>query len=183
MIWPHDSKGDFTIKSFFRVLWKEPAVIDFSADVIWTSKAPTKVCFLAWAVTKGKVPTEDMLKRRNFNLASRCPMRGHKEETVDHLFIHCTGVSGLWHLACLLLGVDWVQPHTGREVLMAWRRRLKRGWLQDIWRMIPLAIWWSIWKERNQRIFEARLDLTKSLNFTFCELCIVGVTQLMMARI
>ena len=129
MIWPHDAKGDFTIKSFFRVLYKGPAVTDFPADVIWRSKAPTKACFLAWAITKGKVPTEDMLKRRNFNLASKCPMCGHEEETADHLFIHCTGVSGLWHLSCVLLGVDWVQPHTCREVLMAWRRRLKRGWL------------------------------------------------------
>ena len=34
MIWPHDAKGDFTIKSFFRVLYKGPAVTDFPADVI-----------------------------------------------------------------------------------------------------------------------------------------------------
>ena len=31
-------------------------------------------CSLGWAATNGKVPTEDMLKRRNFQLASRCPM-------------------------------------------------------------------------------------------------------------
>jgi len=117
MIWPHDSKGDFTIKSLSRVLYKGPPVTDFPADAIWRSKAPTKA--LAWAATKGKVPTEDMLKRRNFNLASRGPMCGHEEETTDYLFIHCMGVSGLWHLSCMLLGVDWVQTHTCREVLMA----------------------------------------------------------------
>ena len=36
--------------------------------------------------TKGKVRTENMLKRRNFNLASRCPMCCQEEESVDHLF-------------------------------------------------------------------------------------------------
>ena len=78
-----------------------------------------KLVFLTWAATKGKVPTEDVLKRRNFNLASRCPMCGQEDETVHHLFIHCTCVSGLWHLSFALLGVDWVQPHTSREMLTA----------------------------------------------------------------
>ena len=119
MIWPHDSKGEFTIKSFYRVLGEGSSDIDFPVDVIWRSKAPTKVCFLAWADTKGKVPTEDILKRRNFNLANRCPMCRQEEETADNLFIHCTGVSRLRHLSCALLGVNWVQHHTSREVLTA----------------------------------------------------------------
>ena len=121
MIWPHDSKGEFTIKSFYTVLCEGSSDIDFPVDVIWRSKAPTKACFLTWAVPKGKVPTEDMLKRRNFNLASRCPMCRQEEEMADHLFIYYTGVSGLWYLSCALLGVDWVQPYTSREVLTAWR--------------------------------------------------------------
>ena len=28
-----------------------------------------------------------------------------------------------------------------------------------VWNLIPLAIWWSVWKERNRRIFE-RKDLS-----------------------
>ena len=126
MIWPHDSKRKFTIKNFYRVVCE--GYIDFPLDAIWRSKTPTKACFLAWATTKGKVPTEDMVKRRNFNLASRCPICRQEEETVDHLLIHCKCVSGLWHLSFSLLEVNWVQPHTIREVLTAWRRR-KRCWI------------------------------------------------------
>ena len=44
---------------------------DFPAKAIWKFKAPHKVCFLVWAATRGKIPVEDMLKRRNFNLARR----------------------------------------------------------------------------------------------------------------
>ena len=47
---------------------------DFSATFIWKSKAPTKACLFAWATTKGKIPIEDMLKRRNFSCPSRCCM-------------------------------------------------------------------------------------------------------------
>jgi len=49
IIWPHDSKGKFTIKSFYREVCERSSNIDFSADAIWRSKAPIKVCFLAWA--------------------------------------------------------------------------------------------------------------------------------------
>jgi len=39
------------------------------------------------AASKGKVPTEIMIKRRNFSSASRCVMCFHEEELVDHLFV------------------------------------------------------------------------------------------------
>ena len=66
-----------------------------------------------------------------------------------------------------LLGVDWVQPHTIKEVLMAWRRRMKRCWLQGIWKMNPLAISWSTWKERNQRIFEGKARSSQEFKLYF----------------
>jgi len=54
MIWPHDSKGEFTIKSFYRVLCEGSCDIDFPVDVIWRSKAPIKACFFGSGSYKGK---------------------------------------------------------------------------------------------------------------------------------
>jgi len=59
IIWPHDSRGKLTIKSFYRDVCEGSSNIDFSADAIWRFRAPTKACFSAWAATKGKVPKED----------------------------------------------------------------------------------------------------------------------------
>ena len=66
ILWLHDSSGQFNVKSYCRKMYKGLSTVDFLAKVIWKPKAPTKACFIAWAATKGKVPTEDMLKRRNF---------------------------------------------------------------------------------------------------------------------
>jgi len=141
----------------------------FPVKAIWKSKAPTKACFLVWATSKGKVPTEIMLKRRNFCLAGRCVMCFHEEESVDHLFVHCKWVSSLWALAISLMGVSWVQSSNVEDVLVAWRTRLKKCWVHGIWKLIPIAIWWCTWKERNRWIFD-----DKALSFQDFKLYFLG---------
>jgi len=79
--------------------------LDFLAKEIWKSKAPVKACFLAWAASKGKIPAEIMLKKRNFNLASRCALC-LKEESIDRLFVHFHWISSLSFLALSLMGIS-----------------------------------------------------------------------------
>jgi len=55
------------------------------------------------------------------------------------------------------MGISWVQPSNVRDVVVAWRRRMKKSWVLGVWNMIPLAIWWATWKERNRRIFEDKI--------------------------
>jgi len=59
ILWPYDSKRKLTIKSFYREVCKGLSIIDFSADAIWRSKAPTKACFSAWATSKGSAYKRD----------------------------------------------------------------------------------------------------------------------------
>jgi len=59
------------LKSYCEEIFKGSTQLDFPSKAVWKSKAPTQVCFLAWEAAKGKIPTRDMLKRRNFKLASR----------------------------------------------------------------------------------------------------------------
>jgi len=81
--------------------------------------------FFAWAATLGKIPTDDMLKRRNFRGPSRCSMCLEEKETVDYLLVHCQWISSLWDLSLSLMGISWVQPSHVRHVVVAWRRRVK----------------------------------------------------------
>ena len=88
--WLHNSSGQFTVTSYCKETFKGSTQLDFP---FWKSKAPTKVCFLAWANNQGRIPTKDMLKRKNFKLASRCSMCFVEEESVDHLSVNCRMVS------------------------------------------------------------------------------------------
>ena len=96
------------------------------------------------------------MRRRNFHGPSRCVLCRGEEETVNHLLVHCVWVSSLWQLGLSLMGVCWVQPRKVHDVLVAWKRRMKKGLAFGVWKLIPLAIWWSVWKERNRRIFEGQ---------------------------
>jgi len=57
------------------------------------------------------------------------------------------------------MGVSWGQRVTVKDVLVAWGRRMKKCFAFGVWKMIPLVIWWTAWKERNKRIFKG-IDLS-----------------------
>jgi len=104
IVWPLDPKGSFFVKSFCSTQVEAMRCRDDGAKAIWNPKVPTKACFFAWAASKGKISTEDKLKRRNFIGLSRCSLCLEEEEFVDHLLVHCRWVSLLWDLSLSLMG-------------------------------------------------------------------------------
>ena len=79
-----------------------------------------------------------------------CPA---EEEKVDHLFIHHHWVSSIWHLSLSLMSVRWAQPFSVRDVVVPWRRRMKKRSVGGLWKMIPSSTWWCTWKETTGQIF------------------------------
>ena len=43
-----------------------------------------------------------------------------------------------------------------KDVLVDWRRRLKRRCILGIWKLVPLTMWWCSWKARSRWIFEGK---------------------------
>ena len=52
------------------------------------------------------------------------------------------------------MGVSWVQPLKIKDVLVAWRRWMKKCWTFGGWKMIPWLFGGLL--ERNHRIFEGK---------------------------
>ena len=67
IVWLINYKGSFTVKSSCFRQFEMLDGWDIVAKSIWKSTADRKVCFFAWVATKGKIPTEHMLKRKNFS--------------------------------------------------------------------------------------------------------------------
>lgn len=74
---------------------------------IWKSLAPTKVrCFSAptkvkcfsWLVARKACLAQEILKRRGFQIVSRCFLCNEAEETNSHLLLHCKITAQIWSL-------------------------------------------------------------------------------------
>ncbi|WMV14425.1 hypothetical protein MTR67_007810 [Solanum verrucosum] len=48
----------------------------------------------------------------------------------------------------------WVMPRDTLEVLECWNKYSCQSEQKERWKIIPACIWWTVWKERNQRCFE-----------------------------
>lgn len=78
-------------------------------------------------------------------------------ETTSHLFLHCNFFGLVWNHILRWLGVVAVLPmeaacHFYQFSFLGGAARSRRSILQVIW----FATAWAIWKERNNRIFNAK---------------------------
>ena len=143
----------FSVKSSYDLL-EEGRQQLVPVKMIWNPLVPTKVGFFVWEVWWGKILTMDQLKKCSFSLANRCPFCGQTEEVLEHLFIHCPKIWGMWTTLFSLSEGGWVCPYLVKEQLMGWVRLSLKKKEAKLWRAAPLCLLWAIWIERNKVVFE-----------------------------
>ena len=94
--WAHDPSNNFTTKSMTNLLqnasygpkrWSFP----------WNKLAPLKSNVLGWKLEMNRVPTYDLLLRRNIAIPSlTCHICNNHQETSHHLFLTCSFADELW---------------------------------------------------------------------------------------
>lgn len=93
-VWKLNHKGHFTSKSFYLAL--SNSLMDwFPHKSIWIPIIPSKISFFMWNTFLDKILTLNHLQRRGWNLANRCILCMNEEESVNHLFIHCSMAKGI----------------------------------------------------------------------------------------
>lgn len=114
------------------------------------------------------INSHDRLQRKcpNWVLSpSVCVLCFEKEESIDHIFIHCPFALKGWSFLLQIFGFtrcmpsridDWLL-----EALQGWHLK---GKAKILWNCAARALLWNIWLERNYGIFE---DKSSSFD-TFC---------------
>ncbi|KAL7193974.1 hypothetical protein ACSBR2_025585 [Camellia fascicularis] len=91
-----------------------------------------------------------------------CVFCRNDRETVSHVLLCCTFSWRVWSHIIGWWGVSWVHPGSVVSLISWWTRFRCNNRLKAIWRIIPLAALWSLWKQRNEIIFnESQLDFEK----------------------
>ncbi|CAL5358449.1 unnamed protein product [Camellia sinensis] len=172
--WMADPTGVFSVSSAYH--WCESSLGSTFriTECIWKNVAPPKVQFFGWLAWKRRIKTSNYLQRMGIleNSSSlHCVFCNEEGETDNHVLLHCPCVWVVWSKIMRWWGIQWVIPKSVDELLLWWSGLKFKKLEKKIWRIIPLAVLWSVWKLRNDCIFN---NAQPSLE-EFCELIKVRI--------
>ena len=116
--------GKFSIKSFYDGMVQRGSE-SFPTTLIcfW---ARIKVSFFIWEATWKGILTMDILKRRRCTLVNMCFICKGKEESCNHILLHCCVCYNSWSSPCL----EWFGcciPQSKQHFLVGIATLLERG--------------------------------------------------------
>ncbi len=150
--WRWATSEVFSVKSVYTFL-QDGGVSGSRFGQVWSTRIPLKVKIFLWLVLKKRVLTADNMAKRGWTGPGVCPMCEVESETVDHLFLGCPFSAQL--LDSLLqnrpVAPFCTTPDKLWEVCGHMRGPGRKWELTTI-----AATWWTVWLERNYRIFELK---------------------------
>lgn len=153
--WKHARDGKLTVRRLCTKKVKElPGCSTGPWGQIWKNKIPSKINCFTWLVVRRACLTHEKLQGRDFQIASWCSLCNEAEETNNHLFLHCNITAQRWALFLSTSHTLWTMPEHTSDLLSCWIRRGGSKSQKKWWNIIPPCIWWTIWRERNNRCSE-----------------------------
>eukprot|EP00253_Pinus_taeda_P024795 PITA_24795 len=126
---------------------KQSSHIPIFPRIFWKAACPPKMIFFSWLSFHNKNLSQANLKKRGWLGPGLCPICRSDEEFNDHLFLQCKGSKQLWHALENYYGVQH-NIHVSITDSLLWCSEQNESW-----RTIFIIAWWSIWKWRNNSIF------------------------------
>lgn len=154
--WKLEASGIYSASSAYRLQFMGSTSSPIMKSV-WRAWAPSKIKLFSWLLSIKRLLTADRLMARAWPNSYFCPLCWRSLGTADHLFRECPWSMQLWEMAAGRFGIASFLPSSWRPF------RATEDWLEDLSsgsssprraRSIALLIVWSIWLERNGRIFK-----------------------------
>ncbi|KAH0665329.1 hypothetical protein KY285_026535 [Solanum tuberosum] len=147
--WMGNTSGEFTVKSVFDLLRSRKENEEWRGNM-WCKQIPFKMSFLLWRIWRGRIATEENLKRMGITIASRCYCCDvFEEETTQHLFLTAPIAQKLWKQFTSCAGIQ--QQGNLKQMITEWWKRNTPIKIQFLFQAIPIIIVWELWKRRNAR--------------------------------
>lgn len=159
--WNWEVNAHYSARSVYRILTGGGLVRgEFTA--IWKYCIPPSVRIFLYLLLHDKLLTREVMVTRCFNIQdSSCPLCTSCDfETAHHLFFECTYSKRIWDNIASAVGCNVVVR--GDSVGQVWRMsgaRFRRNLgTRTRWQNLFSSACWSIWRFRNCRVFEGRIQ-------------------------
>ncbi|KAL1225687.1 putative ribonuclease H protein [Cardamine amara subsp. amara] len=122
------------------------------AKVVWFKGAVPRHAFTFWTANLNRLPVRTRLASWGMNISPLCCLCNLHDETRDHLFLHCEFSEQFWGYMLRRLGLptfifqDW-------NTLISWLATSSHALPSKLKLMTSQAAIYSIWRERNSRLF------------------------------
>eukprot|EP00253_Pinus_taeda_P032484 PITA_32484 len=131
-----------------------PSSLDQLWTHVWQPKLWPKISIFLWLLSKNRILTWDNLQKRGFIGPSRCPNCNAQEETSTHLMEACALAAQLWNRVAHCNNRRMDRQGDIANILRSWPQvPFQSPILNSLWNLIPGFLYWTLWKERNNRIF------------------------------
>lgn len=95
VLWRLIASGAFSVSSAYEFFFY-PSVKCPHGELIWKTKAPTRVRFFLWLAAKGRCLTADNLSKRGWPHDTTCTLCRAAPEDCIHLFTKCSFTNRVW---------------------------------------------------------------------------------------
>ena len=89
-------RGSFSIKESYNIKIGNQEDDEGTWKKIWISNMCPKVALFTWLVVKGRIITNENLRRRGVQGPSQCCMCYQEEESMGHLLDSCPFAVAIW---------------------------------------------------------------------------------------
>ncbi|XP_028113519.1 uncharacterized protein LOC114311591 [Camellia sinensis] len=153
-----DQTGQSLVSVFYNFISTVHGTCNHPIHLVWNKQLPPKVQFFSWLAWKYKLKTSVFLQRIGIldgSASTLCIFCQEQQETAEHVLISCHLVWKVWTGLLQWWGTTWVVPNSVSNLLLWWSGFDCRKSERRIWNAIPLVTLWSIWKHRNECLFQA----------------------------
>lgn len=116
---------------------------------------PPRIEVCVWLACLGRLNTRAKLARLDIIPPSQdlCPLCNKCSETVDNLLVHCEFSCRVWNWRIYIWDHHWATPSSFIGIFRSWTLPCSQLFVKKVWWYVFYILVWSIWKERNEWIF------------------------------
>ncbi|CAJ2675491.1 unnamed protein product [Trifolium pratense] len=161
LVWKLEQDGFYSVRSAYKQCVNDAGYQDRHGvagqwNNIWHAKIPPKVKNLIWRIGRDVLPTRKKLNSRGVQCPMHCVVCNDGDEDSTHVLFSCTRSIQCWQQAGL-----WAHISTGLGANNNIAENLFSilHWLNKDQQELFCVLVWSIWKRRNNKVWE---DVTDS---------------------